>query len=280
MGVSFVAAGNIVIEKSHDNYGQMGGSALYSAIGAHIWAKDIGVLGNVPINYPRDWIEDLSNAGIDLSGVKRLPVLDNTDAVEDFNAVYPIQPDQIPESYWTIHGCHLSSETYLTQIALAHAFHGKGALVSVELGNYLELLTKEQLGELLGIVDVLQIKVREVERIFPNLDPRDAVRSFADYGPSVICLRNGKNGSWVWERKRKDQWIHTPAYPSKVQGADFHGAGDAYCGGFLVGFIESGDAVLAARYGTVSASLLAEKMDMHKALRFNRYLATIRLETL
>ncbi|MGH2618038.1 MAG: carbohydrate kinase family protein, partial [Thermomicrobiales bacterium] len=43
-----------------------------------------------------------------------------------------------------------------------------------------------------------------------------------------------------------------PAVP--VQAIDTIGAGDAYCGGFLAGLVETGDPIEAGLRGTVSAS--------------------------
>jgi len=45
-------------------------------------------------------------------------------------------------------------------------------------------------------------------------------------------------------------------YPARV--VDTTGAGDSFCGGFMVGLSETGNPVRAAMYGTVSASFAIE----------------------
>ena len=47
-----------------------------------------------------------------------------------------------------------------------------------------------------------------------------------------------------------------PAYPGRV--VDPTGGGDAFCGGFIVGYAESYDPVRAALHGNVSASIALE----------------------
>lgn len=38
---------------------RMGGNGAYSAVGARIWIKPVGIIGCVPRNYPRDWLATL-----------------------------------------------------------------------------------------------------------------------------------------------------------------------------------------------------------------------------
>ena len=59
----------------------------------------------------------------------------------------------------------------------------------------------------------------------------------------------------MYDAAARRRW-HVPAYPSRV--VDVTGAGDAYCGGFLVGLTETGDPLEAALRGSVSASLTVE----------------------
>jgi len=47
-----------------------------------------------------------------------------------------------------------------------------------------------------------------------------------------------------------------------VEVVDVTGAGNAYCGGFLVGYVETGDVRMAAMYGAVSASFAVEQFGI------------------
>ncbi|MBA3639138.1 MAG: hypothetical protein H0W53_07625 [Acidobacteria bacterium] len=68
-----------------------------------------------------------------------------------------------------------------------------------------------------------------------------------------------------------------PAYPAQVQ--DVTGAGDAYCGGFLAGYLITSDPVAAAQHGTVSASYVAEAVGALATAQPTRAEAQARLNT-
>jgi ribokinase len=61
---------------------------------------------------------------------------------------------------------------------------------------------------------------------------------------------------------------------------DVTGAGDAYCGGFMVGLSETGDPVEAALRGAISASITVEGIGATYALGTTPGLAEARLRSL
>jgi sugar/nucleoside kinase (ribokinase family) len=69
-----------------------------------------------------------------------------------------------------------------------------------------------------------------------------------------------------------------PAYASRL--ADPTGVGDAYCGGFLAGFQKMNDPLMAALYGSVSASLKIEGSGPFYPLDVMAGLAEARLRSL
>lgn len=92
------------------------------------------------------------------------------------------------------------------------------------------------------------------------------LRQLAALGPRVVSLRQGAAGSLVYERETDRAW-RVPAAPATV--VDITGAGNAYCGGFLVGWHESGDGSSsncfrnvrrAAAMATVSAAITIEQV--------------------
>jgi sugar/nucleoside kinase (ribokinase family) len=54
--------------------------------------------------------------------------------------------------------------------------------------------------------------------------------------------------------------VRVPSVPTDV--VDVTGAGNAYCGGFLVGYLETDDIATAAMYGAVSASFAVEQFGI------------------
>ncbi len=341
MGVSFVTVGNFNIDNIVNSDGMVtlqniGGNGVFSAIGAHIWSSNVGVLSVIPENYPAIWLNELERAGIDLSGVRRSapPVeleewffyqpdgsrVDHiyapstaelllpfnlmqspqqlgseqvgalvewvkgfpTDAgvsFSQFREQNPLRPEYIPDVYWPILGCHIAPNRYDVQLIMAKSFKSKGVLVSldpsmdtvVQPGSPRSI--KQRLAALLAHVDIFLPSQKELQALCPGKTHTEAIMSMAQMGPSVIGVKLGGQGSLVWDRQR-NEFLHIPVYPSKV--TDLTGAGDAYCGGFLVGMIEASDPFVAARFGSVSASLVIERDDVSMALRFNRYQASLR----
>jgi sugar/nucleoside kinase (ribokinase family) len=96
-------------------------------------------------------------------------------------------------------------------------------------------------------------------------------------GCRFVVLKGGAEGQFAYEVATKRRW-HVPAYPARVQ--DVTGAGDAFCGGFLVGLAETGDLVEACLRGGVSASLAIEGVGALYALGAAAGLTQARLEAL
>ena len=334
MGVSFITIGNLNIDNiiRHDgafSLAQAGGNALYSAIGAHIWSWEVGIVSSIPHNYPLTWLDELRKAGIDLSGVHRSELtvkleewffyqadgsrIDHIYAPRDcfpdlniqnrrlspneieallvaikkgsyeglsfgeFRRLNPLTIDLIPQKYYAIHGCHIAPNTYESQLKIARHMKTHNILTSLDLAKYPNGLEEARLKSLLENVDVFLPSLVELNLIYPGVNPSHAIKRLSGTGLRAIVVKLGNKGSLIWDRER-DETRQMPIYP--VRSNDLTGAGDAYCGGFLVGMFETGDPFQAAYYGTVSASMVIEKTDLLNALRFNRYQAAIRLKAL
>lgn len=56
-----------------------GGNLLYAAGGLAVWARDIGLVGRVGEEYPRQWLRELEKRGLDTNGIRTLQELQNVD---------------------------------------------------------------------------------------------------------------------------------------------------------------------------------------------------------
>ncbi len=109
------------------------------------------------------------------------------------------------------------------------------------------------------------------------MDGWDLADAFAEMGPEMVVLKLGAAGQILFDRVSNVRW-RIPAYPARVR--DVTGAGDAFCGGFLVGLIRTGDPKEAALHGAVSASLVVEGSGALYAIDTAPGLAQARLEAL
>ncbi len=86
---------------------------------------------------------------------------------------------------------------------------------------------------------------------------KEQLRTLAQLGPKVVALRQGKDGALLYERE-SDQFWRVPAAPAQV--VDVTGAGNAFCGGLLVGWLETDDIRQAAAQASVSAAFAIEQI--------------------
>jgi len=116
--------------------------------------------------------------------------------------------------------------------------------------------------------------VRHAEIVSPNLlearllySAPDApaatlVQQMLNDGARLVVLRLGEEGSLIGQRTSAgDTLLRVPAVPVP-EVVDVTGAGNCYCGAFLVGWVRTGDLRQAAAYGAVSASFTVEHIGV------------------
>jgi ribokinase len=297
---------------------EMGGNAIYSAVGARIWGADVGILSRVGENYPAGWLDRLERDGIHTEGIRQItgcqdmrtfyryldletrtdtePARHFTDLGlplpedlmgyvhstpgqdgQQFISLSP-RPEDLPPTYLQVKAAHLSPMELPAHRALCAALASRGIPVSLDPGErYMKPSLMEQVFSFLHCVDAFLPSEQEVQSMLGAGDPWQAALRFAEAGPRVIVIKAGRQGSFVYDAQKRRRW-HVPAYPTAV--VDVTGAGDAYCGGFMVGYQETGDPLLAGCYGAVSASFVLQGFGALYALQFSRAQADARLSEL
>jgi ribokinase len=129
-------------------------------------------------------------------------------------------------------------------------------------------------GQLAALLDVFSPNLVQARRLTGREEPRQVLTALLDAGVRVAVLRMGEAGSLVARQGAAP--VAVPAVPI-TRVVDVTGAGNAYCGGFLVGLAETGDLEQAGRYGAVSASFALEQFGAMFALEALRTRAEQRL---
>jgi ribokinase len=135
-------------------------------------------------------------------------------------------------------------------------------------------LDDPDLRRLLNRVDAFMPSEAEAQTLMPGYQPRTFCREIAARGPKLVILKQGDHGVTLYERERNLLFQVRP-YPATVN--DLTGAGDSFCGGFAVGYLETGNALEGVIYGTVSASFIIEGFGGLHALEVTREQAEERL---
>jgi hypothetical protein len=101
---------------------------------------------------------------------------------------------------------------------------------------------------------IVSPNVLEASLIYGTDNPDALVKAMLADGASIVVLRMGEHGSLVANHTER---IVIPAVPV-TQVVDVTGAGNTYCGAFLVGWQRTGDLRTAGHYGAVAASFAVE----------------------
>lgn len=99
-------------------------------------------------------------------------------------------------------------------------------------------------------VDVFMASDNEAEGMTGLSDPAEACRALADLGPPLVVVKTGRGGCWVLD---DGQVRHFPAF--LVEAVDTTGAGDSFCGGFLVGLEHFQGVAAAADFANAVAAM-------------------------
>lgn len=184
---------------------------------------------------------------------------------------------QVPENYLAARGLHLAPDQPAPQKALAALFRSRGALISLDSGSHGMAWPATTLREMIGLVDVFLPSERELATFFPELSPAHALERLAGLTGAQLAAKLGPAGALVWDRAA-GRAVPIPAVVTTA--FDPTGAGDAFCGGFLAGLALSGDPILAACQGAVSASFAIEGFGVDALLAADQARAKTRLADL
>jgi ribokinase len=170
-----------------------------------------------------------------------------------------IRPTDIPQSLNGVQGVHLAPADYLSHVTIPPHLQSD-AIRWITLDPSIRYMTpdfKRDLPTLLKGIDVFLPSELEAREFFyqGKKDTWEIAEAFSEMGPRFIVIKRGERGQALWDRDSKRRCL-IPAYPSKIR--DVTGAGDAFCGGFLVGLNETQDPVEASLRGSVSSSLVVE----------------------
>lgn len=250
-----------------------GGDALYGAIGARVWENThVILMARAGKSYPASELARLDGYGIDASYLVRV---DSND-IHDWALYEPgggrqfinhlssgtrydlsITGQEIPIACMDADGYHLAAmPTDVQATVIERLCDLKGPIAWDPHVEYLEQPHFNKMAyKMLEGVDFFLPSKEEATALYGSNDMVAAARSFANAGASIVAIKMSTKGSLVYV-KESDRFYRVPIYPANA--VDPTGAGDSYCGGFVVGFLETGDPVHAACYGTVSSSYVVE----------------------
>ncbi len=272
LSIGSVIIDDIVLPDGQSRMGVLGGGAVHAAMGMRAWVDPVGIIASTGADFPEELVEQLRQR-FDLAGLVRrdqptprawqLFEYDGhrtevfRTGFEAFQAFNPL-PDEVPRDLLRAAGVHLHAEAPQPLLAWIQRLRSAGSgFILWEPWDI--VCVPEKYGMVASIL-------REVDCFSPNLEearqmtglgePAEILERFYSDGARMVALRMGAAGSLVG--RAGEAAFSIPTVPVG-QVVDVTGAGNAYCGGFIVGMGETGDMRIAALYGAVSASLALEQ---------------------
>ena len=258
--------------------GVFGGSVAYAALCAARLGQKVGVVSKVGRDYDMSDLIPLSQAGVDVAGVKQVDgattrfecVYDEQENRQQslLDACAPIFPEDIPDAYLQAKKVALlpifDELPYQTVARLAAGkslvcMDPQGYLRSVGQGKRVVQRAWDDREGFLEKVDVLATSLPELEALAGTDDPGEAVRLLAGYGPQIVLVtREGgaRTGfsSFVYCGGRLHE---IPAIPPRAF-VDPGGAGDSSATAFFIEYERTSDPSWSALFASAAASFVME----------------------
>ncbi|MDX1615949.1 MAG: carbohydrate kinase family protein [Candidatus Promineifilaceae bacterium] len=282
---------------------ELGGNAVYAAVGATMWSADVGLWSRIGQNYSSEWLSQLQAAGLDTSGVRRLsrpadhrtfytydargrrtdtdperhfaalglplPVAlkgysNSTPGQDDLSRfdLLALRPADLPTGFEAVSAVHLAPLPIRSHLSLTELLAERHtSWITLDPGErYMKPELAQTLRQMLRHVSAFIPSEQELRSLFgASLSTEEALQRLGQWGARLVVLKRGVHGVTIYQRTQ-DTMTHLPAYhvPGDARVVDPTGAGDAFCGGFIAGLVETNHPVIAAYRGLVSASLVVE----------------------
>lgn len=267
LSIGSIIIDDIILPDGTKKMGILGGGLTHAAMGMRLWSDQVGLISSVGGDFDQNQMS-LLRTFFNTSGVRINPDVPTPRAWQVFDAdgtrhetfqtdfkemeaCIP-KPDDLPMNFPEISGVHLHCPAHEVELWVLRLRHQGCRVILWEPWD--EFCTPENM-ELFkwnsAQVDIVSPNLREA-RILTGLDDLpDILSKLRDLGAQTVALRMAETGSMVLNQD--GCLFHIPAFPEK-RIIDVTGAGNAFCGGFVVGFANTGDAQKAGWYGGVSAS--------------------------
>jgi sugar/nucleoside kinase (ribokinase family) len=278
---------DVVLSDGSTRMGEAGGATLYVALGASLWAASTAMVTYRGDDYPAGALEGLTGRGVDLTGVhspgrpglrawllyegRRRRIVHRLDCPEHAEA--SPGPERIPDALRGARAFHLAPMPLDVQQSLVASLAAvPGAIVSLDPHVPLGPDTLEAWRGILAGVDVLFLG--EDELTDAPEDPRPVLRSLSGGRLRRVVFKRGPRGGIAYDAG-EGRFLEWAARADRV--VDPTGAGDAFAGGFLAGWLGGDSPERALKRGLVSASFAIEGWGASAIMAATTEAARVRL---
>jgi cytidine kinase len=282
MSSTFLIYGKIIIDDIRLSSGEvvagkLGGGGPQAAFGMRLWHDDVALLTRSGNDLDASQLRTVQDLGVDLSGWARYDDLPTPHGLLEYDereyhargllsrpadwSRLLSRPLTLSARHRQAAGIHLITEfAHEPMVDSARELRRGGALCSLEpIFDDHSCPDRPALLDLARQVDLVTPDWPSASVLAGSEQPADMLRYWAALGPEAVAIRHGAHGSYVWDRRHGQAW-HIPILP--VHAVDPTGAGNAYGGGWCIGWWRSHDSRLAGCYATVAAALMVSQAGM------------------
>jgi sugar/nucleoside kinase (ribokinase family) len=267
---------DIVLSDGRSFMNTLGGAGTHALIGMRVWSERLGLMASVGADFDIQHRSALEELGVDLRGMveregyktarawqlfepdeRRIEVFRTSD--EDFERAKP-QFIDIPADYLAARGFHIQTGTLAELADLVARLRAANPNVCLAWEPSPSQLAAPpaEVRAVLSQVDLFSPDLGEGQSITGEQLPERILDRLVGQGARLVALRMGAHGSLV--ATADGVRYRVPAVPATI--VDVTGAGNAYCGGFLVGLGSGLGVAEAAARAAVSASFALEQFGV------------------
>ncbi|TDU43388.1 sugar/nucleoside kinase (ribokinase family) [Gelidibacter sediminis] len=279
-----VIVGTVAFDAIETPFGKtdkiLGGAATYIGLAAsqfNINAAAVSVVGG---DFPRNYLELLSERNIDIEGVEivkegktffwsgkyhndmntRDTLATELNVLADFNPV-------VPDTYKDANVVMLGNLHPLVQMSVLEQMSKKPKMVILDTMNFWMDCALNELKAVIKKVDVITINDEEARQLTGEYSLVVAARKIHEMGPTYVVIKKGEHGALLFHQ---DNVFFAPALPLE-EVFDPTGAGDTFAGGFAGFLAKTEDYSFenlknAVIYGSTLASFCVEKFGTERML--------------
>lgn len=170
-----------------------------------------------------------------------------------------LRRDDIPDDYKEATIAHICPVDYLTHSLMPAVFRQMGytTITLDPAPGYMNPNFRNEVPPIFTGLTAFLPSEEDMRNLFQGQtdDLWEMADSIAAYGCEIIIIKRGARGQFILDAEAKKRW-EIPAYNARIVNPT--GVGDAFCGGFLVGYRQTYDPVEATLMGNVSASIVSE----------------------
>jgi sugar/nucleoside kinase (ribokinase family) len=271
IAVGYVIIDDVVLPDGTTHMGLLGGGSVHAIMGMRVWSKQVGLVAGIGRDFPAELREKLEEL-FDVRGLYELnfPTIRAWQLFEqdgtrrevfrtDINEFPAFNPkiEEYPSFYNDLQGVHLHCKwSEVKGWATLLRQYGNPLIFWEPIQSECIAENHENFLKTLPFVDCISPNLQEAQATLGRDDANDLLNELVDHGANMAIIRAGAEGSMYADATGCK--IRVPIVEvDKI--VDQTGAGNSYCGGFIVGYAQSHDPQEALCKAAVSASFTLEQ---------------------